>query len=484
MTLTHGKKHALSAIALILTATINSQAYARSIFPSDVLGINLFVPGIGQIGHVALATRDMVNAGGMKYPATFVIEALNAAPVCQINTFTNFLTRCPTYWGSYWGSKYGIAEKNKGFALLVEANQQRWWCPQYTNDAYYLVGQGIPNSGGIIRCGIWRSDTYVWWAYKSQGYDIMPFPIWSPVALFNFLPFFNPALPPTLGKLPQQSNTLTNTSLDKVTAEELNEMSYEAFQGVMDAPPAHYVSSLSAIHLQFAYDPSLNDVKRGIMIDRLIAENTEADLVKKLINLYLETVSLEVKSKIVQGLMLYNQNHDDAPEQALLKNFFNDLLNGKALYAKMADKVLRGFIDSHSAEEILANEENIHKWLSVTDHYSSIMLKYALVLKSKELQVRYIPSMVSELREANNADLDSYLFGPLSLLDRRRLNDLLEPESRQLIVEYLKVVGYKYTPHGIRADILDIHRGTTAPFYHQLMKKLDIVEVPRLDRGI
>ncbi|WED44272.1 hypothetical protein [Legionella cardiaca] len=45
------------------------------------------------------------------------------------------------------------------------------------------------------------------------------------------------------------------------------------------------------------------------MIDRLIAEDTELDLLKKLIKLHHETQGPEVKNKIVQGLMLYNQRH-------------------------------------------------------------------------------------------------------------------------------------------------------------------------------
>lgn len=58
----------------------------------------------------------------------------------------------------------------------------------------------------------------------------------------------------------------------------------------------------------------------------------------------------------------------------------------------------------------MVNLEKINKWLPKVDHYSSIMLKYTLVYKSKALQAIYIKSIVNELRETNNSDLDSYYF--------------------------------------------------------------------------
>ena len=136
----------------------------------------------------------------------------------------------------------------------------------------------------------------------------MPGRVWLPRNLFNFFPYYNDER--SAVKSPEQaSEILTHRSLENVTAEDLNEMPYEEFQMIMDTPPVHYVTSPSTVQMQFAYSSNLNDVKRGIMIDRLIADDAELDLVKKILNLYNETDNIEIKNKIVQGLMLYNQRH-------------------------------------------------------------------------------------------------------------------------------------------------------------------------------
>nr|UVT38024.1 hypothetical protein cemce18_00020 [uncultured bacterium] len=296
--------------------------------------------------------------------------------------------------------------------------------------------------------------------------------------MFNFFPYYNDERLAT-ETLQQTSSTLSEKSLENVTAEDLNEMPFEEFQMIMDTPPAHYATAPSTVQMQFAYNSNLNDVKRGIMIDKLIADDNEPDLVKKLLNLYNEADSVEVKNKIVQGLMLYNQRHkNNKPfvknDQPLLKAFFAELLDSKSLNSKMADDTIRGFIDTHSSEEIMANLDKIDKWLPTTGHYSSIMLKYTLVHKSKELQRIYIKSIVAELRKANNSDLDSHLFGPLSMGYQGTGKNLLEPESKQVVVDYLKEVRYKYTTQGIEAAPKDIHRNTTAPYYFELIKNMGI----------
>lgn len=469
-------KKTLVVLGITLTITIipYSTIYAKKIYPAEIMGRDLLVPGFGWLGHVGIATTYMTSPSGMGDNATQVIEVLNENPVGQINSISNFKSR-----SKYWGSKYGIADRGvTGYNILVEANHQRWWCPKYTKDTKYHIGSGIPTTGQVIECGTWRCDTYAWWAFFSQGLNTMPGSVWLPRNLFNFFPHYNDERL-TIESPRQPSDILAGKSLENVTAEDLNEMPFEEFQMIMDTPPVHYVTSPSTVQMQFAYNSNLNDVKRGIMIDRLIADDNEPDLVKKLLNLYNETDDIEVKNKIVQALMLYNQRHRNVKsyinnDQSLLKIFFAELLHSKSLNSKMADDTIRGFIDTHSAEEIMVNRDKIDKWLPVTGHYSSIMLKYTLVHKSKNLQLIYIKSIVKELREANNSDLDSYLFGPLSMGYQGSGKNLLEPESKQVIVDYLKQVQHKYTPQGIKANPNDSHRTTTAPYYFELIKNMGI----------
>jgi hypothetical protein len=467
------KKSIVFSATLATAVIMCSSVHAKKIYPAEVMGRDLNYPGLGWLGHVGIANATMMDAGGMNKNADLVIEILNEPAVGQINSISNFKSR-----SSYWGSKYGVADRGeRGYRVLVEANHQRWWCPKYTYDTMYHIGSGVPATGDIFECGTWRCDTYVWWAFYSQGFDTMPGHVWLPRGLFNFFPYVNderlsvePSIPPAI---------TTNETLENVTAEELNEMPYEEFQMIMDTPPAHYVTSPSTIQMQLAYNSNLNDVKRGIMIDRLIADDAEPDLVNKLLKLYNETNNVEVKNKIVQGLMLYDQRHRNVKsyinnEQPLLKVFFAELLDSQSLTSKMADDGLRGFIDTHSPEDIMANLDKINKLLPMVGHYSSIMLKYTLVYKSKMLQRIYVKSIVDELREANNSDLDSYLFGPLSIGYEGTGKNLLEPESKQVVIDYLKDVQYKYTLKGIKASPNDIHRSTTAPYYFELIKKMGV----------
>ena len=244
-------------------------------------------------------------------------------------------------------------------------------------------------------------------------------------------------------------------------------------------PPAQYVTSPSTAQMQFASNPNLSDVKRGIMIDRLTTDDAEPGLVKKLLNLYKETESIEVKTKIIQNLMMYDQDHTDDKayinnDKLLLRAFFADLLNSQSLNSKMANNALRGFIDTHTPEEILNNRDKFDKLLSTTSHYSSIMLKYSLIDLSKELQNIYVKSIITELREADNSDLDSYLFGPLSIGYQNLGKNFLDPESRQVVLDYLKEVRYKYTDQGIKANSNDMHRSTTAPSYFELIRNMGV----------
>ncbi len=460
-------------IGITVTTLTCSSAYAKQIYPAEIMGRDLNYYGLGWLGHVGIANAYMMDSRGMDQNANMVIEILNEPVVGQLNPISNFKSR-----SKYWASKYGIADRGLiGYKVLVEANHQRWWCPVYTSNTDYNVGSGIPTTGEVIKCGRWRCDTYVWWAFYSQGFDTMPGHVWLPRNIFNYFPYFNDERLKIESFDP--SNVVNKKTLEDVSTQELNLMPYEEFQMIMDTPPAHYVTSPSNVQIQLAANPELNDVKRGIMIDRLVSRSTEPDLVKKLLTIYNETDRVEVKSKIVENLMLYNQQHryeksyidKDGP---IVKDFFEQLLDNKSLTPHMADTGIRGFIDTHTADEITNKLDKINEWLAHVNHHSSVMLKYTLTFKSKELQKIYMKSLIKELKKANDSDLDSYLFGPLSIGYEGSGKDLLEPEAKQIVKDYLKEVRYKYTPQGIKANPDDPHRSTTAPYYFELIKKMGI----------
>jgi len=258
-------------------------------------------------------------------------------------------------------------------------------------------------------------------------------------------------------------------------------MPVEEFQMIMNTPPtppAHYVVvPQQSAQMRFAYDENLNDIKRGIMIDRLTSRGTEPDLTPKLITLYKQTENIPVKEKIIAGLMIHYQHHlnlnKNTEEKQLLKQFFSEILYEK-LTPTAANNTVRGFVDLHTPEDVMNNLHRINTLLTTVNHTSSIMLKYLLAYKSKVLEKIYMKSIINELRVADDADLDSYLFGPLSIGYAEAGQHLLTPDSKQIVVDYLKEVRYKYTAKGLQASPNDFHRSTTAPYYFELIKQMGL----------
>ncbi|MGV3739794.1 MAG: hypothetical protein ACO1N3_00670 [Gammaproteobacteria bacterium] len=471
-------KNKLSALIIkgtaigVITSTFS---YAKLIYPAEIVGRKLLIYGLGWSGHVGITTTYMMSAEGMSRKANQVIEILNEPIVGQINSIANFKSR-----SEYWGSKYGIADRGeRGYRVLVEANHQRWWCPQYTSDTDYQIGEGNPYTGQIVKCGRWRCDTFVWWAFYSQGWDIMPRRVWIPRVLFDRFPYYNDERGIKKSRLDTLVlNELNNKGLEDVTAEDLNAMSFDEFETIMSSQksPHYVIPQTGSIEMRFAYDEKLNEAKRSIMIDRLTSRGDELDLTSKLIKLYRETSNVSIKESIISGLMIHYQRHLDldkqSEEQASLKSFFSELLS-EELSSKAADNAIRGFVDLHSSDEIMSNIQQIDSQLSHVNHTSSIMLKYSLIHKSKQLQPIYMESLVRELQDSNDSDLDSYLFGPLSLAYQAMGKNLLEPKSKQIVVNYLKEVRYKYLPSNmVRASIEDPHRSNTAPYYFDLIKNM------------
>lgn len=462
-------------LEISVAGIISTLAHAKPIYPAEIVGRKLLIYGLGWAGHVGITTTYMMSAEGMSRKADQVIEVLNEPIVGQINSIANFKSR-----SEYWGSKYGIADRGeRGYRVLVEANHQRWWCPQYTNDTDYQIGEGNPFTGHIIKCGRWRCDTFVWWAFYSQGWDTMPDRVWIPRVLFDRFPYYNDERGIRKTKFNISTlNKLSRKHLSNTTAEDLNAMPAGEFEAIMSSQKSsHYIiPQTSSIEMRFAYDENLNESKRAIIVDRLTSRGDEPDLTPKLIKLYRETTSIPIKESIISGLMIHYQQHlnlnQQSEEQKLLKDFFAELLYEK-LTPKASDNAIRSFVDLHTTDEIINHTQQIDSKLSQVNHTASIMLKYSLIHKSKKLQPIYMESLVKELHDTNDSDLDSYLFGPLSLAYKAVGKNLLESKSKQIVVNYLKEVRYKYVPsNAVKASMNDPHRNTTAPYYFDLIKNM------------
>lgn len=460
----------------LIFVTLFNTCSAKSILPAEILGRDLNYPGLGWLGHVGIAITDTPSIDGMLQPANQVIEVLNETPVGQINSIDNFKIR-----SNYWGSKYGISDNSEqSYRIIVEANHQRWWCPSYTSDTKYHIGRGDPRTGAVKECARWRCDTFVWWAFYSQGFDLMPGRTWLPRILFNAFPYYNDES--EHAHRSAQIKPSDTKPLNEYTTQELNQLDYDEFAASIATHPRNYISLPSIdTEIKLAADEDLDDIKRTIIIDRLTSQGTAPNLIPDLIKIYSTTSNSNIKRKIAEGLMLYNQQHiDDAmytnDDKTQLKQFFYEQLEGDEHSPKATDSILRGFIDTHAPEEIIDKVSRLDPLLAKVGNYSSIMLKYSLIHKSKALQQIYLPSIIHELCEANNPDLDSYLFGPLSIGYKASGQTLLEPEAKALVISYLERVRYKYTATGISNDGHDSHRAATAPYYHELTKVMGITQ--------
>ena len=78
------KNLAVLGITLTLATITCSPLYAKKIYPAEIMGRDLLIPGLGWAGHVGIATTNMMSPAGMGNHADQVIEVLNENPQCLI----------------------------------------------------------------------------------------------------------------------------------------------------------------------------------------------------------------------------------------------------------------------------------------------------------------------------------------------------------------------------------------------------------------
>jgi hypothetical protein len=145
-------------VSLIALSATTLQA-SETIYPGEVLGRDLLLPGASWVGHVGISMASYI-----KDPAYNVVEVMNEKVVVQRNTISGFKMKSP-YWGSRWGAneKFGDTRYTKDSRLLTalrEANRQRLGCHTYSYTADYRPA--VINSDGTKgRCGTFRCDTFM-----------------------------------------------------------------------------------------------------------------------------------------------------------------------------------------------------------------------------------------------------------------------------------------------------------------------------------
>ncbi|MBA3535407.1 MAG: hypothetical protein H0T84_02175 [Tatlockia sp.] len=394
-----------------------------------------------------------------------VIEAMNDTPSIQINSLLEFKLRTV-----YWGSRYGISDRGEhGTKILNEANFQRGLCPIYTMTAAYEPGTGYDDEGKPTHCAVFRCDTFVSYVFHVAGYDLPTYNSFTlPVTVFSAFPKGHGD-----GPLAQNSQLLakqvgamsSSLSINKVESAQLAEMDFEEFMAIIDLPVKKATKETLDKAWKFAQDPVLGAEKQTIIVDYLGLAGT-VDFIPKFIDLYSKIDNEELKSMLIRSTFTLHQKYswlkDYPQERAMQQQFYAGLLN-KNLPARDSELVLRGFMNLSSTDELHSKIDNLSAIINNDTHNlnANIGLWIELAMKSKELEQRSIPEIISILNRENKPDLDD-LFNQFIVRRLSKLGvDALEPESKKQISTYLQSVSFLYNQNSMKA----MTTGLNAPYY-------------------
>lgn len=382
------------------------------------------------------------------------------------NYFSNFKSR-----SKYWGSKFGVANRGpEGQHVIGEANYQRWWCPMYTDSSAYIIGEGDKESGIPTKCGVWRCDTFVFWSFYSAGYNLVPGRIVLPRVIFNAFPYWNKESYAENytgdGALPLVSSSKQLHLLNTI---QLNELPYEEFEMIADIPLEQETPQHIAVEWRFAKSPEINVIKRGVFIDRLSILGKKGTL-SKLLNLYNSSNNDEIRQKIIQGTVIYYQNHlnknEESKEKSELLNFYQKLINNKMPTGSEA-LVIRGYIDLSSPKDILDNHKIIDSLSNKIELNMFLGINFQLAKKSLELEKIYIPSMIKLLQNEPREDLENMFLGIMNkFYAHLRLN-----ESKEQVKKYVLSLKDKYSPKFSGDKNQDVLNSLTTQHYIELVGK-------------
>jgi hypothetical protein len=173
---------------LVLVATNAFSAVAALAAPpsgaSDVVGRDLYITGLGFLGHLGIYTSTQQ-----------IVQAMDAPVPIHLISWNEFATK-----GGYWGARY--MSFSGLFGPATRALEQRAFKPQYTTSSSWQAGKYDVVcvsyfSAELGRCATWqnvivparfRCDTLVIYAYlAATGVNLTPLVI-APRTVFYALP--------------------------------------------------------------------------------------------------------------------------------------------------------------------------------------------------------------------------------------------------------------------------------------------------------
>ncbi|HWI47977.1 MAG TPA: hypothetical protein VNU45_07110 [Rummeliibacillus sp.] len=385
---------------------------ARPVSSGDVLGRDMVIPlpGVGRIGHLALATGDNIF-----HPTDLTIEMEpNFNESIMWGTVKGFKSK-----SRYWGSRSGLIT-NASFMYLAlhNAKLQSFWCPEYTATTYWNIGEGwfdAVQKPHPTKCGKFRCDTFVGYVMGVGGApQVMNNKIQLPYNAFMTFPVDNGSL--------IADKPINDTPIDDIdkevkflaaTVADLNKMSLEEFSLFAGFDPANTPPNIIEKQWSLIADNGLKDGLKWILIDLRSMSKVE-DTPVKLITSYDKTTSAFVKTRLTAGIMSFYQNNWDEIQSnqnhESIKRFFAKALLQEKPEKEISAYIVRGFVDLHNESEVDNNLSLIDKHLSKVDKKPLIGLQFELIRKSPELQKKFLPESIAVLRKANDAELDSKFF--------------------------------------------------------------------------
>jgi hypothetical protein len=421
-----------ASVALISTSFM---ANATGVVSGDIVARDLVTEYGAFLGHTAMVTGDPVGQR-----SSLIIEVTNNPPDGQKIQFNDINTF--KHQARYWGNRFGLGSTQSLYQVLVEMNYQRWWCPRYTITDQYEVGTGNIQTGQPYHCGKWRCDTLINWAFGVTGHMGFPLPVTTPGILFSVFPMWGERFAPE-----KEIHPPLLTSTDKVftelSADELNKLPFEEFKMLADVPLNQVTPSHIVAEWKLANNPRVEEVRRGMFIDRLSMTN-ERDVIPQFIKMYEKEENEVIKGHLVRGTMSYYQYRYETIKNTydgnLLKAFYKKLVTEKEFSKEGGFSAIMGFIFFHSTDEIIENKEALDKQLGQIDHSAAVTLMWDLAHKSQRLETLYVPSLIEMLRKDKSSDLNEKFFG-ISKMGWRHFRN---KESVDLIRTYVKENADRY----------------------------------------
>ena len=416
------KMFKFSAISLVILNATNLYGGTRlPIYPAETVGRDLQTGTGASLGHIGVTGGTDIGQ-----ETNYVVEVLNPERKGDDVVVRNFINSDFKRRAKYWGSRWGIYRTNyDAYKIVTSAYDQMNYEHDYTLTTIYKPGS--PGHKGKFRC-----DTFVIFAFATNGYLNFEKLSWFPRTIFNAFPNSNNDAFKAVDNITPPLLDANDTLMRDLQPQELNKMPENKFLDLIKTSTKDSTPLYIKKEWEFAQDNSVDVEKRIAFIDKLSDIKDDKSLVK-FINFYKVENNKNIKDKIISNILYYAQSYIDrikeSKERTDLICFYEELLSTDFDNENGYD-ILRGIIDFHGAKDVMERKDELNEYINKLDAHSSLDLLITAMQKSKETAETYIDSLITFLNKEKKYKLDSIFFN-------RVLNDLQDFDSA-IIKEKIK----------------------------------------------